>query len=288
MTASIAGAEQVEEAVVHGALDEDAGAGAAVLAGVVEEGHGRGGGGGLEVGVGEDDVGALAAEFEGDALEERRALGQDLLAHGRRPGEDDLRDAGVLDQGVARDGPVAGQHLEQTLGKSRLQGEFGQPQRGQRGRLGGLEEDGVARRERGGGAPGGDRHREVPGGDDADDAERFEDRDVQAAGDRDLAAGQPLHSPGRVVEQVADVAGLPAGVADGVPGLADLQPGQFLEVFVDGGGEAAQQPGAVAGREGGPGGLGRGGAYDGGVDVGGGGGRDGGDDLFGGRVQYFQ
>lgn len=75
--------EKVDEAVVDGALDEDAGAGAAVLAGVVEEGHGRSGRGGLDVGVGEDDVGALAAQFEGDALEQGRALRQHLFAHGR-------------------------------------------------------------------------------------------------------------------------------------------------------------------------------------------------------------
>ncbi|BFO20054.1 hypothetical protein SHKM778_64420 [Streptomyces sp. KM77-8] len=77
------GGEQFQEPVVRGALDEDAGAGAAVLAGVVEEGHGGGRGGGLQVGVGEDDVGALAAEFEGDALEGGGALGPHLSR--RRP-----------------------------------------------------------------------------------------------------------------------------------------------------------------------------------------------------------
>ncbi|BFO20056.1 hypothetical protein SHKM778_64440 [Streptomyces sp. KM77-8] len=106
-------------------------------------------------------------------------------------------------------------------------------------------------------------------GDDADDAERFEEGDVHAAGDRDLPAGEAFHSAGRVVEQVADVAGLPAGVAEGVAGLADLQAGQFLEVLVDGGGEPAQQPGPVGGGEGGPGGLRVCGADDGGADVGG-------------------
>ncbi len=114
-----------------GAFDEDAGAGAAVLSGVVEEGHGGGGRGGLQVGVGEDDVGALAAEFEGDALEVRGALGPHLLADGRRPGEDDLGDAGVFDEGVPGDRAVPGEHLEHALRKAGLQGESGEAQGGE-------------------------------------------------------------------------------------------------------------------------------------------------------------
>ena len=61
--------EQLHEPVVGAALDEDPRAGAAVLAGVVEDRVRRGGRGLLEVGVGEDDVGALAAEFEGHRLD---------------------------------------------------------------------------------------------------------------------------------------------------------------------------------------------------------------------------
>ena len=44
-------------------LYQDARAGAAVLAGVVEDAAGRRGGGLFEVGVGEDHVGGLAAEL---------------------------------------------------------------------------------------------------------------------------------------------------------------------------------------------------------------------------------
>ena len=40
-------------------------------------------------------------------------------------------------------------------------------------------------------------------------------------------------APRVVGQDVADVAGLPAGVADGVPGVAHLQLGQLLEVRVD-------------------------------------------------------
>ncbi|CAM5456637.1 hypothetical protein SCALM49S_08171 [Streptomyces californicus] len=195
---------------------------------------------------------------------------------------------GCSTRALPADRALAGQHLEQALGKPGGQGEFGQPEGGQRGRLGGLEEDGVARRQRRGEPPGRDGHREVPRGDDPDDAERLQDREVDAARHRDLPAQQPFGAPRGVVEEVADVARLPAGVADGVAGLPHLQLGQLLDVFVDDSGEAAQQAGPVGGRRGGPGALGGGRPADGGVDVGGGGGRDGGDDLGGGRGDDVQ
>lgn len=280
--------QQVEEAVVDRALDQDAGPGAAVLAGVVQEGHRGGGRRGLQVGVGEDHVGALAAELQGEALHAIGAAGHDVLAGPGGAGEDDLGHTGVVHQGGSGHRTLARQHLEQPGGQPGLQGQFRQAQCGQRCGLGGFEQDGVAGGECRGRAPGGDRHREVPGGDDTDDAERFQDGEVDAAGDRDLPAQQAFDTARAVVEEIAHIARLPAGVADGVTGLADLGEGQFLDVFVDDGGEPAQQPGAVGGCRRGPDALGGGGAGDGRVDVGGGGGRDGGDDLGGGRVQDVQ
>ncbi len=106
-------------------------AGAAVLSGVVEEGHGSGRRGGLQVGVGEDDVGTLAAEFEGDPLEVGGALGPHLFAHGRGPGEHDLGDAGVFDEGVPGDRAVSGEHLEEALGEPGVEGESGETQGGE-------------------------------------------------------------------------------------------------------------------------------------------------------------
>ena len=69
--------------------------------------------------------------------------------------------------------------------------------------------------------------------------------DVDAAGDRDLPAEQALRRGAVVGQHVADVAGLPARVADGVAGVGHLELGQLLEVRVDRVGEAAQQPAAV-------------------------------------------
>jgi len=89
--------EEVEEPVVHQALHEDARARAAVLAGVVEDGVRRGGGGLLEIGVLEDYVGRLAAELECDALDRAGRALHDEPSDLRRAGERDLRDVRVLD-----------------------------------------------------------------------------------------------------------------------------------------------------------------------------------------------
>ena len=61
--------QQIQETVHCRAFDQDAGAGAAILAGVTEHGARRRGGGPLEVGVGEHDVGRFAAQLEGYPLD---------------------------------------------------------------------------------------------------------------------------------------------------------------------------------------------------------------------------
>ena len=139
-----------------------------------------------------------------------------------------LRTAGWVTNRSPTTLPCPGSTVNTPSGRPGLEGQLGQAQRGQRGQLGGLEHHGVAGGERRGEAPAGDRHREVPRHDHADHAERLVEGDVQAAGHRDLPAGQPLRRARVVVEHVADVARLPAGVADGVPGVAHLQRGQLL------------------------------------------------------------
>ena len=52
----------------------------------------------VEVGVGKDDVGALAAQLERHALQRAPALLADLAADDGRAGEGDLVDPGAVDQ----------------------------------------------------------------------------------------------------------------------------------------------------------------------------------------------
>jgi hypothetical protein len=158
----------------------------------------------------------------------------------------------MRDEPLPHDSTLARHHGEDTLGDAGLEGEVTEPKRRQRGQLGRLEHHGVAGGERGTEPPPGDRHREVPRHDDADDPERLPEGDVDAAGDRDLASEVPLGRTGVVGEDVADVARLPAGVADRVPGVRDLEQRELLLVVADEVGEAPQEQRAVRGGDGGP------------------------------------
>ena len=141
-----------------------------------------------------------------------------------------LRTAGWVTNRWPTTEPRPGSTWNTPLRQPGVQRQFGDPQRGQRRHLGRLQHHRVPGRERRREPPGSDRHREVPRHDDADDAERLVERHVHPAGHRNLRADQPLRRAGVVVEHVSDVARLPAGVADGVTGVAYLQVGQFLDV----------------------------------------------------------
>ena len=136
------------------------------------------------------------------------------------PVKQTLRTSGWVTNRSPTTEPLPGSTVSTSSGRPASSASSPSRMRGQRGQLGRLEHDGVAGGQRRREAPAGDRHREVPRHDDADDAERLVEGDVDAAGDRDLPAEQPLRRRGVVVEAVADVAGLPAGVAPGVAGVA--------------------------------------------------------------------
>ena len=159
------------------------------------------------------------------------------------PVKQTLRTSGWVTNRSPTTEPLPGQHGEHALGQARLERQLADPDRRQRRDLGRLEHDRVAGRQRGRESPAGDGHREVPGHDHADHAERFAEGDVDAAGHRDLPAEEALGCGGVVVQAVADVARLPAGVADRVAGVLDLEPGQLLDVRVDDGGERSAAAG---------------------------------------------
>ena len=90
-----AGDEAVEEGVADGAMDEDAGAVRADLAGGVEVAEHRAADGAVEIGVLEDDERRFAAELERHVLHPGRGGGVDPGAGRDRAGDGDLGDRGM-------------------------------------------------------------------------------------------------------------------------------------------------------------------------------------------------
>src|ERR1043166_2318436 len=117
-------------------------AGAATLALVEEEAEEGAFDGGVEIGVGEHDIRALAAQFEADPLEV--ALGRRL--HDDLPGqvfagECDLIDVHVLAETGAGRRAETGNDVDDPVGEAGFLGQGGDAQGGQRRLLGRLEHD---------------------------------------------------------------------------------------------------------------------------------------------------
>ena len=162
------------------------------------------------LGVVEDDVGALAAEFQGELLQVAGpGRSDDQLADLGGAGEGNLVDVMVRGQGGAGGLAEAGHHVHHAVGHAGLGDELGQPQRGQRGLLGGLEHHAVAGGQRRAELPRGHQQREVPRDDLPDHAERLAQRvgvevGARHVGHRDVdRVALDLGGPaGHVVEQV--------------------------------------------------------------------------------------
>ena len=136
--------EAGDELVVDALLDVDAGAGAAALAVVEEDAEVDPGDGVLDVGVVEDDVGGLAAQLEGDLLEVGVGGGlEDLATDEGGAGEGDLVDVHVRGEGGAGGLAEAGDDVDDSGREAGLLDQLGGEQGGERGLLGGLEDDGV-------------------------------------------------------------------------------------------------------------------------------------------------
>ncbi|BFO14681.1 hypothetical protein SHKM778_10690 [Streptomyces sp. KM77-8] len=98
-------------------------------------------------GVGEDDVGVLAAEFEGHLLHGRRGGLGDLGAADQSAGEGDEVDAGVFGEPGADGVAGSGDDVGGPGGQSGLGQQVDEGDRAERGDLAGLDDEGVAGRE---------------------------------------------------------------------------------------------------------------------------------------------
>ncbi len=115
----------LDEAIVNVFVEQQARSGGAHFALVAEDAPERGAHGGVEIGVGEDDVGRLAAEFQAEALEVGDGgVLQELARGGDAAGEADLIDILVQGEGFAGGLAVAGDDDERALGETGLRRRF--------------------------------------------------------------------------------------------------------------------------------------------------------------------
>ena len=252
-------------------LHEEAAAGGAALAAVEVDRVERTSYRAIEVAVGEDHVGAFAAEFECRAFERVCGLFLDDFRGVDVAREGDFVDVRVADDGCACGFAEAVDHVDDAGRKAGFGGELGHAHRGDRRLLGGLHDDRVAAGE--GRAPfhGEHQEREVPGDDLADHADGLAERvgeEVAADGDR---AALDFVGPAAVVfEEVRDALDVAERVAEDLAAVERFEFRELLGVFLDEFGEFEEESAAVGGVHLFPGGgiEGVAGGFDGAVDVG--------------------
>ena len=207
--------------------------------------HGR-----LEIRVGEDDVGALAAELEGDPLDRAGRAAQQRPGGVEAPGQRDHVDRVAVGQRLADALARPQDEVDHAGRDAGLLEQPGQVDRRERGEAGRLDDHRVARGQRRRDLPAQLQQRVVPWPDQPADADRL----VDDPADRGRVAGvdQPaglLVGEVRVVaEDAGDVGHVPSALAHRLAGVHRLEPGQLLEVPVDERGDAVQQRGPLAGR----------------------------------------
>ena len=285
------GGEPLDHLLVDAALDVEPRPRAADLALVHEDRGERPLHRVVEVGVGEHDVRALAAQLEVHRMQGLHRRLEDAAAGGGAAGEAHRVDAGVLGDRLPGLAAQAGDDVDHAVGEARLGDELAETQRAERGVLRGLEHDGVPRRQRGPELQAGEKEGKVPGDDAADDAVRLapgvgEGRAHHRRHRQGLAVD--LRRPAAVVaidlagHRHVDVLRLGERLAD----VEGLDGGELLGVLVDEVGEPEQAAAAGARVEVAPDVLeGGAGGADGPVDVGRRPRGDGGEHLAGGRVE---
>src|ERR1700733_6242964 len=113
-------------------LHEQSRSGGADLPGVAAKSIHGGRYGGVDIGVGEDDVRRFTAEFERHFLDVASGGAKDFLADGGGAGEGNLIDAGMVCHRGARGGAEAGHDIYYARRKVGLLGQFGKSESGKR------------------------------------------------------------------------------------------------------------------------------------------------------------
>ena len=240
----------VDDPIVDGLLDEEPAAGGADLARVEERAGDDVVDRGVEVGVGEDDVGALAAELEGDLLHVDRGAAEQGPPGLDAAGQRDQVDVRAVRQRLAD--PAAGpeNEVDDAFRNAGFLQEMGQADRRQWCHVGRLHDDGVAGRERRGDLPAHLEEWIVPRPDEPAHADRLVNDpapDVRVAG-VDCPLGLLAGEPGVVAEDAGHVAHIPATLTHRLARVQRLLAGDRLEVAIEEAGDPLQEFAALARR----------------------------------------
>ena len=238
-----------DELLGDGLLDHQPRTGRADLAGVEEHRGHRHVEGGRAVGVGEDDVGVLAAQLEGDLLHGAGRRGHDALAGAEPTGERDEVDARVLAQRGSCVGTVAEDEVGDTGGEPGLVEQPHQVDRGVRRELARLEHERAARGQRGRHLPGDLEQRVVPRRDQPADADRLAHdpaHHTRHAGVDDAPA-LGIGRPAEVPEDAGHVVDVDLALDEALAGVEGLHPGHLGLVALEEVGHPEEQVTPLAG-----------------------------------------
>ncbi len=210
--------------------DQARGRGAA-LSGLEESAVDRAIHGNAEIGVIQHHERVLAAHLELELGKPSRALLRDVLAGIDGSGEAHRGDVGRIQKRLADHRAPPHHQIEHARGRARTLQDVRDRPGARRYQVSGLEHHGVAIGERRGDLPGGNRQREIPGRDQADDAERLAvDVDLDARPHR----GYPLAGKAQRLarEELEDLTGA-TRLGDAVgAGLAFLAREEFAELLL--------------------------------------------------------
>ena len=260
---------RVDHVLEDAALDQQAAAGGAGLAAVLDDGVDEGRQRPLEIGIVEHHLGRLAAELQRHAdmvLRRRRLNGGACL---RAAGEGYEVDAGMGGERGARRAAETGHHVERTVREADLAGKRRDAQDRERGILRRLDHRGVAGGERRTDGASEDLHRIVPGHDMPGHAVRHAlDADEMGVEIGDHVAVQLVGGAAVEFEIAGERDGVGAGLAQGLAVVAALQDGELVRMGLDDGRKLHEQASALRGGQPAPGAVeGGAGGLDGLVDV---------------------
>ncbi len=220
----------VDEPLGDGFLDEEPGTGGAHLTGMDEGGIERVVEGGVEIGVGEDDVRVLATQLQRHLLDGARRRRGDPLAGLQAAREGHHVDVGVLGQGRAHDGAGTQHEVGDALGKAQGIEEVHHQDGRVRSQFAGFQDEGAPRTECRRNLPGGLQEGIVPRGDEPAHPHGFVGDPAHHA----VVAGID-HAPGvlagqlaEVGEAVGDIVYVDLALDQALAGVQRLGPGELV------------------------------------------------------------